>query len=97
MSFFFMVPNCPLYYVGAKLSWCQISGAKLSDAKLSVCQIVRFLTLGAKLSGAKLSGCQIVCCKIVLPPKECTALFQIIGKRASLPLFARLYANTRQS
>ena len=35
------VPNCP--------------GAKLFEAKLSGCQIVRFLTLGAKLSSAKLS------------------------------------------
>ena len=38
--FIILVPNCPLYYLGAKLS-----GAKLSGAKLS----------GAKLSGAKLS------------------------------------------
>ena len=28
---FFLVPNCPLYYVGSKLSWCQIVR----------CQIVR--------------------------------------------------------
>merc|ERR1711873_40780 len=39
-AFIILVPNCPLYYLGAKLS-----GAKLSGAKLS----------GAKLSGAKLS------------------------------------------
>ena len=39
-AFIILVPNCLLYYLGAKLS-----GAKLSDAKLS----------GAKLSGAKLS------------------------------------------
>ena len=42
---FFLVPNCPFYYVGAKLSWCQIVR----------CQIVRFYYVGAKLS-----WCQIV-------------------------------------
>ena len=50
---FFLVPNCPLYYVGAKLSWCQIVR----------CQIVRFYYVGAKLS-----WCQIVRCQIVLVP-----------------------------
>ena len=50
---FFLVPNCPLYYVGAKLSWCQIVR----------CQIVRFYYVGAKLS-----WCQIVQCQIVLVP-----------------------------
>ena len=50
---FFLVPNCPLYYVSAKLSWCQIVR----------CQIVRFYYVGAKLS-----GCQIVRCQIVLVP-----------------------------
>ena len=44
-SFFFLVPNCLFYYIGAKLSWCQI---------------VRFYYVGVKLSGAKLSWCQIV-------------------------------------
>ena len=45
-SFFFLVPNCPFYYVGAKLSWCQIAR----------CQIVLVPNCpGAKLSGAKLS------------------------------------------
>ena len=48
---FSLVPNCPLYYVGAKLSCAKFAGAKLSG-----CQIVRFYYLGAKLSGAKLSG-----------------------------------------
>ena len=67
---FFLVPNCPFYYVGAKLSWCQISGAKLSDAKLSGCQIVRFLTLGAKLSGAKLSGAKLSHNPWTFPLKE---------------------------
>ena len=50
---FFLVPNCPFYYVGAKLSWCQIVR----------CQIVRFYYVGAKLS-----WCQIVRCQIVLVP-----------------------------
>ena len=45
-----LVPNCPLYYLGAKLSSAKLSGAKLS-ALLSWCQIVR---------------CQIVWCQIVL-------------------------------
>ena len=53
LCFFFLVPNFPFYYVGAKLSWCQID---------------RFYYLGAKLTGAKLSRCQIVRCQIVLPP-----------------------------
>ena len=50
---FSLVPNCPFYYVGAKLSWCQIVR----------CQIVRFYYVGAKLS-----WCQIVRCQIVLVP-----------------------------
>ena len=50
---FFLVPYCPFYYVGAKLSWCQIVR----------CQIVRFYYVGAKLS-----WCQIVRCQIVLVP-----------------------------
>ena len=49
----FFVPNCPFFYIGAKLSWCQIVR----------CQIVRFYYVGAKLS-----GCQIVQCHIVLVP-----------------------------
>ena len=50
--FIILVPSCPLYYLGAKLSGAKLSGAKLS-ALLSWCQIVR---------------CQIVWCQIVLPP-----------------------------
>ena len=47
---FFLVPNCPFYYVGAKLSWCQIVR----------CQIVLVPNCpGAKLSGAKLSGAKL--------------------------------------
>ena len=34
-SFIILVPNCPLYYLGAKLSGAKLSGAKLSGAKLS--------------------------------------------------------------
>ena len=52
------MPNCPFYYVGAKLSWCQIVR----------CQIVRFYYVGAKLSGCQIVRCQIVRCQIVLPP-----------------------------
>ena len=37
---FFLVPNCPFYYVGAKLSWCQIVW----------CLIVHFYYVDAKLS-----------------------------------------------
>merc|ERR1711873_10420 len=51
---FLLVPNCPFYYVGAKLSWCQIVR----------CQIA----LVPNCPGAKLSWCQIVRCQIVLPP-----------------------------
>ena len=43
---FFLVPNCPFYYICAKLSWCQTVS----------CQIVRV----PNCLGAKLSGCQIV-------------------------------------
>ena len=47
---FFLVPNCPLYNVGAKLSWCQIVR----------CQIVLVPNCpGPKLSGAKLSGAKL--------------------------------------
>ena len=38
--FIILVPSCPLYYLGAKLSGAKLSGAKLS-ALLSWCQIVR--------------------------------------------------------
>ena len=60
---FFLVPNCPLYYVGAKLSWCQIV----------LCQIVRFYYVGAILSWCQMVQCQmvrcqIVRCQIILPP-----------------------------
>ena len=34
-AFIFLVLNCPLYYLGAKLSSAKLSGAKLSGAKLS--------------------------------------------------------------
>merc|ERR1711978_871516 len=34
-AFIILVPNCPLYYLGAKLSGAKLSGAKLSSAKLS--------------------------------------------------------------
>ena len=34
-AFIILVPNCPLYYLGAKLSGAKLSGAKLSGAKLS--------------------------------------------------------------
>ena len=34
-AFIILVPNCPLYYLGAKLSSAKLSGAKLSGAKLS--------------------------------------------------------------
>ena len=44
---FSLVPNCPLYYVDAKLTCAKFAGAKLSG-----CQIVRFYYLGAKLSGS---------------------------------------------
>ena len=47
--FIILVPSCPLYYLGAKLSSAKLSGAKLS-ALLSWCQIVQ---------------CQIVWCQIV--------------------------------
>ena len=50
---FFLVPNCPLYYVGAKLS---------------LCQIVRFYYVGAILSWCQMVRCQIVRCQIILPP-----------------------------
>ena len=42
---FFLVPNCPFYYVGAKLSWCQIVRCQIVR-----CQIVHFYYVGAKLS-----------------------------------------------
>ena len=61
---FFFAPNCPFYYVGAKLSWCQIVRVPNCPLLLSWCQIVRFYYLGAKLS-ALLSWCQIVRCQIV--------------------------------
>ena len=35
MYMFEIKPNCPLYYLGAKLSGAKLSGAKLSSAKLS--------------------------------------------------------------
>merc|ERR1712012_1097048 len=35
MAIFILLPNCPLYYLGAKLSGAKLSGAKLSGAKLS--------------------------------------------------------------
>ena len=34
-AFIILVPNCPLYYLGAKLSGAKLSSAKLSGAKLS--------------------------------------------------------------
>ena len=34
-AFIILVPNCPLYYLGAKLSGAKLSGAKFSGAKLS--------------------------------------------------------------
>ena len=34
-AFIILVPNCPLYYLGAKLSGAKLSGAKLAGAKLS--------------------------------------------------------------
>ena len=34
-AFIFLVLNCPLYYLGAKLSSAKLSGAKLSGAKFS--------------------------------------------------------------
>ena len=73
---FFLVPNCPLYYVGAKLSWCQIVQCQIVrfyyvGAKLSWCQIVRCqIILLPNCPGAKLSWCQIVRCRIVLPPLD---------------------------
>ena len=39
-----LVPNCPLYYLGAKLSGAKLSGAKLSGAKLSLCLSIFFLS-----------------------------------------------------
>merc|ERR1712012_1418313 len=71
---FFLVPNCPLYYVGAKLSWCQIVQ----------CQIVRFYYVGAKLS-----WCQIVRCQIVLVPNCPGAKLssaKLSGAKLSYPL-----------
>jgi len=62
---FFLVPSCPLYYVGDKLSWCQIVRFYCVGAKLSWCQIVRCQIVlvpncpGAKLSGVKLSGAKL--------------------------------------
>ena len=43
-------PNCPLYYVGAKLSWCQIVRCQIvlgpyCPLLLSWCQIDRFIML----------------------------------------------------
>ena len=47
-AFIILVPNCPLYYLGAKLS-----GAKLSGAKLSYNRYLVFLILEpARLLGA---------------------------------------------
>ena len=46
---FFLVPNCPFYYVGAKLS----------GAKLSVFIMLVSNCPGAKLSGAKSSGAKL--------------------------------------
>merc|ERR1711963_22217 len=68
-AFIILVPNCPLYYLGAKLSgaklsWCQIVLVPNCPLLLSWCQIVRFYYLGAKLSPL-LSWCQIVRCQIV--------------------------------
>ena len=55
-SFFFLVPNCPFYYVGTKLSWCQIVRFYYVGAKLSGCQIVRCqIVLVPNCPGAKLS------------------------------------------
>merc|ERR1711873_203974 len=38
-AFIILVPNCPLYYLGAKLSSAKLSGAKLFGAELSYNQI----------------------------------------------------------
>ena len=35
-AFIILVPNCPLYYLGAKLSGAKLSGAKLSYNKKKV-------------------------------------------------------------
>ena len=54
--FIILVPSCPLYYLGAKLSSAKLSGAKLS-ALLSWCQIVRCQIVRFYYVGAKLSWC----------------------------------------
>ena len=41
-SFIILVPNCLLYYLGAKLFGAKLSGAKLSGAKLSYNQFYNF-------------------------------------------------------
>ena len=59
------MPNCPCAKLSdAKLSWCQIVLVPNCPLLLSWCQIVRFYYLGAKLSPL-LSWCQIVRCQIV--------------------------------
>ena len=42
-SFIILAPNCPPYYLGAKLSGVKLSGAKLSGAKLSYNLSIDFL------------------------------------------------------
>ena len=65
------MPNCPFYYVGAKLSWCQIVWCQIVRCQIVWCQIVQCQIVwcqivrvpncrGDKLSGANLSWCQIV-------------------------------------
>ena len=55
--FIILVPNCLLYYLGAKLSGVKLSGAKLSGAKLSynlyLCLVKNIKSLHAHIS----SGC----------------------------------------
>ena len=72
------MPNCPFYYVGAKLSGAKLSvftmlvpncpGAKLSGAKLSIFIMFVPNCPVPNCPGAKFSWCQIVRCQIVLPP-----------------------------
>ena len=77
---FFLVPNCPFYYVGAKLSGCQIvrcqivlvpncPGAKLS-AFITLVPNCPLYYLGAKFSGAKLSGAKLSGAKLSYNPEN---------------------------
>ena len=50
-AFIILVPNCPLYYLGAKLSGAKLSGAKLSYNQMGD-ELTLFLEVFSKIEKA---------------------------------------------